>query len=775
MVQPTDERTSSPAPAWKQRLLASRLFVTVHDQRRFVLNVERFVIFGGLVTFLIGIVASAAASTGTFRFFAPLLILFAVAAVAVLGWGLFTRNAILRGDRFDVIALVMVLASIILAGLLNHQAYLGTSDTGFYANDAIHIANTGGRIFDRPEDALLPGMEPAPGGGVSYAAMFGYPAFIAIFYYVGGLEALSWANAPFILLGHLGLYTVGRQLRARSGAVVGLAFYSTSLITVWLERYAMTEVAATAAFWVMAVLVVPLVHKWDAPRAAVAFIPLAYGALVRPEGVILLVWTSVLLGLRWRTLVVESIRRVGTRIRNQRSVQLATAVVVVLGVLTAIQAWYSLPLGYLRRGLGFAMIVFQGRPAPDAHDVPTTGPGPNWGDYALRYVGDSWVAYYLPWFILVVTLAVALRLIPRKRFVWLIALTLPYLLFVLMPPVTVQQPWFMRRYWIALVPLAYLSFGVALDFRVASWRWPTIRKHRARPRWDGGIVASLIVVMLAVPHLDVVSSVMFRSEADGSVQVMETMATTLPPGALIILDESAAGFATLTRTASQNLIVPWHSRGALSLAMSLNLSEDRPTFLVRPSTLQDTTLRSVAEGAAGPVANLSIDLEGLPATPLRFYLVDPPLREGYVPMERYLDAALPPAFWSMRTANWTIEPLLSPVILQKNVVLAEGWNRTSEGLLATGEGQILFNRTLFPVDLIRERHLVLNIAYAQGGTEHKTVKGRSAAGATEIARLPSDGSGDVRVEEIFLPPGFEYDTFLVEDGAVLRGAHMELI
>jgi hypothetical protein len=497
---------------------------------RFRLSVERTVIAFAALLFASGVVTTVATALEAFRLVAPLLLATWAAALLAVGAALGFGRIRLEGDRTDLLGLVVAVLVAVSAGFFHHHYFAAQADIGFYVTDAAAIAETGSRVLTGPYDHLLPGFNPG-GGGARLSAMFGYSSLAALLAYAWGPFAVPWINMPFAFVTTTALYRVGRHLGAKSGAILGVLFFATSLITVWLTRWTMTENAAAASFWVAVLLALLLWKKWDNLVAAALLVSLGYGALVRPEGIILLLWFGLLVALRYDRPILAFARAWAPhlrKVREHRRALVVTAASIVLLVPLAIALIRALPVDYLGSSFRLAGQFLRGRPGADALDVPTTGVGPNWGDYALRYEWDSAVAYYLPWFLLVAVLGLVLRLLPWRTSLLLVGLSVPYLIFVMIPPVTTAHPWFMRRLWVAFIPLVYILAGAALDLGRNAWRWPIRLATRSEPRLRSVLIAGLAIALLLSLNLQVLAPVALKREQDSVEPLLPTILALTP-------------------------------------------------------------------------------------------------------------------------------------------------------------------------------------------------------------------------------------------------------
>ncbi|MBI2077827.1 MAG: glycosyltransferase family 39 protein [Euryarchaeota archaeon] len=755
-------------------------------------SLEYIVLSAGGILCLVGLLATIAATYGVFRVAAPVLWLGAFGCAAFFALRAWLDRPAWRIDRFDLAAVGLAFVFATASTVLHHNETNAESDAGFYANDSWIIASTGGRFLTEPYDATLPHFDPTS-HGFRYASMFGLPAFNALFAWLAGPDAVSWGHHPLFMLTFLSIYLLGRKLGATWGSLVAILFYGTSLVTVWLSRYVMTENAAAAIFWLCCLAAWPFLQRGDPRRSTVIIVALAWGCLVRPEGFVVAgAFGAVVAALRWRSLIglVRAPRGILEAARRPATVTVAAIFTLSLVVVGAVLFSEAAPSNYLRSGLKIGLSLLEFHVVADNPSVPVNAddvavppytPTPDqptapkvrtWGDYALRYEWDSLRAYYIPWFAAVAIVGILLRLVEWRRALLLVALALPYAMFLFMPPVTPQQPWFMRRLWVAWLPLVYLLAGVSLDLRNAGWRWPVRRRRSTRPRPDGAIAAAIVALVLLVPHLDRSMPVFTKRGEDGFGVVAAGIDADVPPDALLIIDEDAARFSTPLRIHQDRTIVTWFDDAATSFRHSFEASDAHPATYVlrrnfsRPVPVLETDLHGSLEVAEYTYAQVDIPAGGLFA-----YVANPPLEEGYEPLRAYLDAIMPPPLFTV-SFRATLLEASEPLVIQKNIRFNESeWTRTPDGMRAlVADASLEFNATQFRA---QGQRFILHVAYMQTFSGNITLAAETPFGVTELdPPLESDSSGGLAVERIGLPP--VPSTIRCPNGTVLRGIYVGL-
>ncbi len=654
------------------------------EDGKLALGVDRVLLLFGILLFASGIVATVAAAAGLFRIVAPLVFLVWVSCIGAIGFEVARRNVKWNGDGADLIGLCLAFLVAIMTAVFHHVFFQGQFDTAFYNSDAYLIATTGGRdLHGGPEDSLLPGFTSVGENTVRADVMFGYSSLAAYFVLLGGYWAGPLVNVPLSFLTALSLYVVGRRLSSPVGALVGVAFYELSFVTLWLSRWTMTENASTAVFWFSAVIVLKLWHHWEASLLGPLAIALAFGALARPEGIFVAGFAVlVLVANQWKILFAW-VRKFSVTQPQKRRRIVAFSVLAAVGVVLAVLL-PNLPAEYLKANWQNARHVLTGRVIADAPDVPTTGPSPNWGDYALRYQWDSSVAYGFHWLLLAGLLGFALGILRRRPVLIIASAALPYLAFVLMPPVTPFHPWFMRRLWIAFIPLVFLlgggTLGAALEKGIAALPKPA---HRVKglggtSRVVAGVVALSILLLLA----DQGQPFVFGREYDASPETTAWLAEKIPVGGCLLADQDVVGYGIPLRFVEERRVIPYFNALEQSFMQSFAVADaGSPCFLLTFKTALPVLALEVDENGSAAAYEKQISLSTAPRENLRPYLQSPPLEQGYAPLGDYLRRQVPPQELLDLRIHLSLIEARNPIVLLKGAEAnSSDWERRDDGL-----------------------------------------------------------------------------------------------
>lgn len=728
-------------------------------------SVGRGTLAFGVVVFGSGTVLAVGAALSVF--YAALVLVLAawVVAAGFLVKALMDHRVTVTGDRYDLIALVVAVGFAFLNGALHHVSFEGQSDQGFYAADAYKIAQTGQRNFEEPFDNLRPGFETV--GNVTRArVMFGYTSLAAVVALAGGFWAIPLVNIPFGLTTSISLYLVGRRLGGPLAGLIPQALYGASFVTIWLSRWILTENASTAVFWYVAFLVTAAPSEWSRRYVAAILVALTYGALSRPEGSIFAVAAVLTMIFVHRTKIATRSREILADPVRRRRAFIATGASLFVVLLGIVGFFLTVSTGYLLAGAQLLSIVLRGRAASDAIDVPVTGPGPTWGDYALRYEWESAQQYFLGWFLLVGVIGVAAGLVRRRTAAILAALVSPYLIFVVMPPVTTFHPYFMRRLWIAFVPLAILLAGATLGAAFAK-KLPVRLARKSVTAGSLRIVAAAILAVASLVTLDTAHPFYLEREDDGSKQATAWLNSVVPPGDCIIADTTISGWPLVAEQLGGQIVIGFFNNLPQPFHHSFYAEQGRTCYLLRPLDADYEVMGTDLEGGHR-ASTQTLAVHAPPRQNHRSYLQHPPLTDGYDPLADYLREMVPPTTFRSREIGLELIRLESPIFLEKTAHLEPSqWNRTAEGLVAVVD-KARVNLPLGHVSPDLRDRVGFRVHVVFGGEPASFVRGRGAGNAT--MQLQREWEGDGFTSQVFFlsaPVVISRLEFPV--GTVLRG------
>ncbi|MBU1177649.1 glycosyltransferase family 39 protein, partial [Patescibacteria group bacterium] len=333
----------------------------------------------------------------------------------------------------------------------------------------------------------------------------GYTTYLAIFYTLGGLSLVFWANALLLFLSLTTFYFIARSLSNARAGLATVLLLATCYLFVWFPRRTVSEnllmllvFVAVHLFitgwqrknvvrlsWSLAVISPTVLVRGEAIGYLISFGLVIIGSLVFhhrqiakrlklviPAGGILLVnlflfWSY---GNRYGSDYIKYIWDNASGVLATVPIWSYYLVAATVALLAgASWFWYSqhqkiIELGrrYKLRKIfwGLLLAVFAIWEISKLYWL-SQNEYVSWDRLVAQYVFEGFTFYYLPIYILIAYFGFYRGLFPKVIYPALLAL-FPTLVFLISPSIAVDHPWFMRRFWAVLVPIIILLAVVTL-------------------------------------------------------------------------------------------------------------------------------------------------------------------------------------------------------------------------------------------------------------------------------------------------------------------------
>lgn len=245
-------------------------------------------------------------ATTLFSFFNVWTISIFFALLAILTSYLIKKEFILieKLDKFSVATLALIIVLGIFLSFFTTPTIFGGRDEGSYASSAILISQTGNLIYEsslinaffdinEPGKALnFPGFYYTEDGQLKSQFLPGYPSWLAIFYSIGGLKGLQFANLiPFItfifsffLIINLILKKANYQESIiKKTQTIALAILLSSFPLLVFYKFTLSEIYFASLAWFSLYLVLKYLENKSFENYFVIFIPLVLMLFIRVE------------------------------------------------------------------------------------------------------------------------------------------------------------------------------------------------------------------------------------------------------------------------------------------------------------------------------------------------------------------------------------------------------------------------------------------------------------------------------------------------------------
>lgn len=125
-----------------------------------------------------------------------------------------------------------------------YQYMDGGWDPGSYVNTGVHIAQTGGVIYNDEIVNEYPGLyiKDRDRGLVVPQFFHLYPVWIAIFYKLFGLKSVFYVNPFFALLNVILVFLIGKKLMGKRYGIIAALLLCLNIIEIWNARFSISEI-----------------------------------------------------------------------------------------------------------------------------------------------------------------------------------------------------------------------------------------------------------------------------------------------------------------------------------------------------------------------------------------------------------------------------------------------------------------------------------------------------------------------------------------------------
>ena len=445
-----------------------------------------FLAFGWLVLLL--------AATGLFYFGAVVL---SIVASAVLAWLFLPKISqninVKTGKIFYLVILISLLVSLAACHFTTPTVF-GGRDQGSIGTAAIYLAQNHNTKVDLPiandlfqkygpgKALNFPGFDYAKDGRLFSRFPLGFTAYLASAYDLFNLKGIQYANFIPLFFFLVIFWLILKEFFDDKVSLLGFFLAASFFPFLWFAKYALTETYMLFLVWAGIYFLLscrrPTSTNLDVRRLQISLAFFGLSALVRIEGIVFFFLAAIYILLLQRKKILMLPKNF------KRNLVIATLVLLGLYVY-----------------LNFPDLVDSGKNLVKAflpNSAKESAPSTNMYEYLARiFFNYNLLAYLL---IGLVGVAILLKNI-RKN--WLkseflpLFLTFPTFIYLLSPMITLDEPWFLRRFVFAVFPVLifYSIYALQKFFRhkiflyfvlvvliaangVVSWRFFTASENK---------------------------------------------------------------------------------------------------------------------------------------------------------------------------------------------------------------------------------------------------------------------------------------------------------
>lgn len=483
-------------------------------------------------------------------FYRPILFAVLLFITAVFVFLFFRKQPQNRSSKYDVLAVIFVVVFSIFTSIYFHDTFYGGRDPGIYSTNAIYLSEYHTMLIDSPMNDLIPSflspnnyIRTADGRLISQFH-FGYISWVAIYYSLFGPAAIKFSNILPLFVGLISIYFIGKELRNSYVGLGAILTFSASYPLIWFSRQTVTEIFFMSLFWFGVLCCLYLQQRGHYLYYISSL--LAFGMLpfVRIEGLILFGFYFLFLlyvfSFKGSLSPNQKIAHNKSKGLDQFSGIKDQGISNFMNKNFPVLFWFAFILTSVfllyyyffmqTRYLGVIDAVLNHFSGSMISSVPETVPMDR---TAIRHHFPEFVYMALSEYnlqlplvcIFLVFVASVFRMDSNsKKQLIVIFFMFPGFLYLLSPFITLDQPWFLRRYVATTIPGAFLLMSLLLN---------DLSKQRT--------VYFGLISLVMVLNIYTVYPILFFCENQGMISNVEDISAQVGPNDLVLVDRYASG------------------------------------------------------------------------------------------------------------------------------------------------------------------------------------------------------------------------------------------
>ena len=431
-------------------------------------------------------------------------------------------NTFIKPSNIDIIATIFIVIFALFIGIFAHDTFYGGRDPGIYSTYSIYLANNHALEIISPINDLIPEfLSPGTYKFVGNSKLisqfhFGYVAWLATNYSLLGLIGIKFANFIPICVSLTSIYLIGKKIKNEYVGFSAILLFAMTFPMVWFSRQTVTEIYSMAILWFGILCVLNINHRNRNLYVVGTILSIGLLPFVRIEGIIFFSFLLVYLFT--------------SHISKNESWRLNRHYLIVIILLTTLILYY-----YIQVQPRYLHIIYDviNHFSPNIQTSSAVLNSIEVNPSAIRfhftdfiYMALSEYNLQIPIiFIPLIFLKSIINITKESKTILLVLFfMLPGYIYLIVPFITLDQPWFLRRYLITVLPSAYLFFAILL-YGISK------KKHMF-------ITAVSIVFLL---NVSTTSPIMFFSENDGMVDIVKDISNNVSKNDLILVERYVTG------------------------------------------------------------------------------------------------------------------------------------------------------------------------------------------------------------------------------------------
>ena len=430
-------------------------------------------------------------------------------------------GAFTKPSNIDIIAIIFVVVFALFNCIFAHDTFYGGRDPGIYSIYSIFLANNPTLEIISPinnliHDFITPGAYTVVENSKLISQFhFGYIAWVATNYSLLGFIGIKFANFIPMCVLLISLYFVGKNIKNEYVGLVAIITFATTFPMLWFTRQTVSEIFSMALIWFGILCILNI--KNENKNVYIVGSILSFGLMpfVRIEGII---FFSLLLSFLFLS-----------HYSKKSNWKLSRIQFVLISILTVSIIYYTIHIQPMYLSTIHDVIKhFSSYLKPSSAVLNSVEINSAIRHNFTNFIYMALSEYNLQISIMFIPLIFIKSIIKitnkSKKILLILCFMLPGYVYLVVPFITLDQPWFLRRYLLTVLPSAYLFMSISL-YEISK------KKHIF-------ITAISIVILL---NILTASPIIFFSENDGMLDIVEDISKQVSKNDLILVDRYATG------------------------------------------------------------------------------------------------------------------------------------------------------------------------------------------------------------------------------------------
>lgn len=190
----------------------------------------------------------------------------------------------LQTKKIDLAVVILILLFSLFLSFFHHDLPRGRDDAS-YLVAAIKLSESKSLTFSDKLTHTFTGFRNLGNDDFTSQFLPGYSTYLAVFYNLGGLTLLFWANSLLIFLSLSFIYFLSKNLGNQRTGIISLLFLGTFYTTFWFPRRLVSENLFMTLFWFSVFLFFEGLIQKRKEKLLLGLIPMTLTLFVRGEAI----------------------------------------------------------------------------------------------------------------------------------------------------------------------------------------------------------------------------------------------------------------------------------------------------------------------------------------------------------------------------------------------------------------------------------------------------------------------------------------------------------